>query len=255
MIMKSLLGVFLVILFVTVTEQDRGVDGHKTLDDHDYGDLAEYDEDHHRKVIDESDDIELSGGRTRGHEDDDDDEYTRDHHYGHGTNDGVDQDRRGQSSSGGNAGSRSRGNQEHSYDPYSGQRAPSFSESDEYEHSGDYNSQSQQYSSSPSSHLVDQYLHLIQLQGVPSDLAQYAETYLQHAKNTISTYGYQAKDFEKIRPCLESVVKYFNLLNIDLANEYNRCKRKCFLDRLNSYTTAISQYTVTTSACINSRMH
>nr|AAX55664.1 27 kDa salivary protein [Phlebotomus ariasi] len=249
MIVKSFLGVFLVILLVSVTEQDRGVDGHRrTQDDHDYSELAEYDdEDPHQEVIDgDEEEHELSGGRRLSHEDEDDD----DRHYGHR---GEDRE----NSRGRNGGSRNRGSEEQSYDPYSHERAPTYSESSEYDHSGDYdNSNYQQHSSTPSSYSnIDHYLHLIQLHSVPSDLAQYADSYLQHSKNSIRYYASHAKDFEKIRPCLESVVKYSNLLNDDLAKEYIRCQRKCYLERLNSYTSAISQYTVTTNACINNRLH
>nr|AGT96447.1 27.6 kDa salivary protein [Phlebotomus orientalis] len=258
MIVKSLLGVFLVILLVSVTEQDRGVDGHNTdHEEYDYSHVDEYDDENRHHVVNgDEEEHEMARGHTKSHEQDDDD-YLFSHGYD-GYDDGEDEDEQQSYSRGGDrAVSHRRGSQEQSYDPHSGQRAPGYAESSEYEHSGDYdNSHYQQYSSTPSTaNQIDHYLNQIQLHSVPADLAQYAESYLKHSKDSIRYYAAHAKDFEKIRPCLEAVMKYFNILNDDLAKEYVRCQRQCFLDRLNSYTTAISQFTVTTNNCINNRLH
>nr|ABA43056.1 29 kDa salivary protein SP08 [Phlebotomus perniciosus] len=257
MIVKGLLGVFLVILLVCVTEQ--GVDGYHRAN----GDYGYSYENRHHVVNGDEEEHEIKHTNSRKFDDDD---YLFSHGYAAYDDEDDEDERQGYSRGGGGAGDSSRdpgfyrrGSQEQSYDPHSGQTAPGYSESSEYEHSGDYdNSQNQQYSSTPSNanvNLIDQYLHLIQLHSIPSDLVQYAESYLTHAKNSIRYYAVHAKDFERIRPCLESVTKYFNMLNDDLAREYVRCQRQCYLDRLNSYTTAISQYTVTTNACINNRLN
>uniref|UniRef100_A0A6B2EMR6 Heavy metal-translocating P-type ATPase n=1 Tax=Phlebotomus kandelakii TaxID=1109342 RepID=A0A6B2EMR6_9DIPT len=236
---------------------DRGVDGHKrNHEDYDYSHLEEYDdEDRHHVINGDEEEHEMAAGHPQTDEDEEDD-YS--HGYSHDYDEGEDEDEReSYSRGGGDAGYHRRGSQEQSYDPHSGQRAPGYSDPSEYEHSGDYdNSHYQQYSSTPSTtNKIDYYLNQIQLHSVPADLAQYAESYLKHSKDSIRYYASHAKDFEKIRPCLENVMKYFNILNDDLAKEYIRCQRQCYLDRLTSYTSAISQYTVTTNACINSRMH
>uniref|UniRef100_F6JYG3 28.0 kDa salivary protein n=1 Tax=Phlebotomus tobbi TaxID=33402 RepID=F6JYG3_9DIPT len=265
MMVKCLLGVFLVILLVSVTEQDRGVDGHnRDHEDYDYTHMDDYDgENRHHVTNGDEEEHEMTRGHAKSHEDDDDD-YLFSHGYDGYDDEEDEHERQSYSTGGGGTGDggsdpgfQRGGGQDQSYGPHSGQRAPGYSESNEYEHSGDYdNSHYQQYSSTPSTaNQIDYYLNQIQLHSVPSDLAQYAESYLKSAKDSIRYYAAHAKDFEKIRPCLEAVMKYFNILNDDLAKEYVRCQRQCFLDRLTSYTSAISQFTVTTNNCINQRMY
>uniref|UniRef100_A0A1L8DKK1 Putative serine/threonine-protein kinase clka n=1 Tax=Nyssomyia neivai TaxID=330878 RepID=A0A1L8DKK1_9DIPT len=134
------------------------------------------------------------------------------------------------------------------YVPY-GQQSPYITGDAVPEHSGDYDHS--QYDP----HLVEDYLNRIHLQGVPSDLAEYANSYLQYAKDTIRASASHAKNFENIRPCLEHLAQYFNILTDDLANEYRRCSNKCYYNRLESFSTSVSQYTSTTNECIQNRLY
>ncbi|XP_055703050.1 uncharacterized protein LOC129801766 [Phlebotomus papatasi] len=141
-------------------------------------------------------------------------------------------------------------NSRDSYDPYNGHvgQRPI----DEIEYSGDYdNTNSPAYTSNQ----VNDYLDRIRLHNLPPNLAKYAESYLNYAKNAVRTYGSYAKNFNTIRPCLESLVQYFNLLNDDLANAYERCQDDCFYSRLDSYSTSVTQYTATTNECIAKGMY
>lgn len=133
-----------------------------------------------------------------------------------------------------------------SYDPYSGRvgQRPI----DEIEYSGDYDNT---YSpAQDTSGQVNDYLNRIRLHNLPPHLAQYAQSYLNYAKNAVKSYSSYAKNFNDIQPCLESLVQYFNLLNDDLANAYKRCQDDCFYSRLDSYSTSVTQYTATTNECI-----
>ncbi|XP_055688127.1 sarcoplasmic reticulum histidine-rich calcium-binding protein-like [Lutzomyia longipalpis] len=131
------------------------------------------------------------------------------------------------------------------YAPY-GEESP-YLTGDAVEHSGDYDN------SQFNSHLLEEYLNRIYMHDVPEDLAQYARSYLDYAKDSVRSSASQVKNFENIRPCLEHLVQYFNILTDNLASEYKRCSTKCYYDRLTNFTNSVSQYTRTTTECIYNR--
>ncbi|GAB0096182.1 hypothetical protein DMENIID0001_116600 [Sergentomyia squamirostris] len=134
--------------------------------------------------------------------------------------------------------------QDDSYDPYNSRRRGPHD--DEVDHSGDDRTSIQDITAT-----VNEYLNRIRLNDIPQNISQYALSYLMYAKDAIRTYATQISDIDRIRPCLEPFVHYFNVLTDDLTNEYKRCGERCYEDRLTYFASSVSQYTVTTSQCIN----